>query len=40
VSSKHWIEQALKKPEAEPKKSTGKRTKLVESLLKMKKEKG
>jgi hypothetical protein len=46
MSSKHWIEQAMKKPvtaKAEREDATGetgKRARLAETLLKMRKEKG
>jgi hypothetical protein len=43
MSSKHWIEQAIKKPVTERKDipgNTGKRARLAETLLKMRKEKG
>jgi hypothetical protein len=40
MNSKDWIERALTQPKAEPKEPTGKRTRLAEALLKMKKEKG
>jgi hypothetical protein len=38
MSSKYWIEQVMKKPAKEEK--TGKRVRLAEMLLKMRKEKG
>ena len=44
MSSKHWIEKALKKPAKAEREDTtsktGKRARLVETLLKMRKEKG
>jgi hypothetical protein len=38
MSSKEWIEQSLKKPEAEPDHSLSKRARLAEALLTSKKE--
>jgi hypothetical protein len=38
MKSKEWIEQALKKPEAEAKDSMSKRARLAETLLMSKKE--
>jgi hypothetical protein len=38
MKSKDWIEQALKKPEAEAKDSIGKRARLAEALLTSRKE--
>ena len=40
MSSKYWIERALPKPKAEREAAIGKRARLAEALLKMKKEKG
>jgi hypothetical protein len=46
MSSKHWIEQAIKKPATAKAKGkgstdkTGKHARLAETLLKMRKEKG
>ena len=41
MSSKQWIDQAIKKPaKSEPQGPTGKRARLAETLLKMRKEKG
>ena len=38
MKSKDWIEQTLKKPEAEAKDSISKRTRLAEALLTSRKE--
>jgi hypothetical protein len=41
MSSKQWIDQATRKPgKAEPQDPMGKRARLAETLLKMRKEKG
>ena len=41
MSSKDWMEKTITKPaKAEREDSTGKRARLVETLLKMRKEKG
>ena len=41
MSSKDWMEKTIKKPaKAEPQGTTGKRARLVETLVKMRKEKG
>jgi hypothetical protein len=40
MNSKYWIERTLSKPKDERKDPAGKRARLAEALLKMKKEKG
>jgi hypothetical protein len=41
MSSKDWMEKAIKKPaKSEPQGPKGKRARLAETLLKMRKEKG
>jgi hypothetical protein len=41
MSSKQWIDQAIKKPaKSEPQGPEGRRARLAETLLKMRKEKG
>jgi len=41
MSSKQWIDRAIKKPaKSEPQGPKGKRARLAETLLKMRKEKG
>jgi hypothetical protein len=41
MSSKQWIDQVIKKPaKSEPQGPKGKRARLAETLLKMRKEKG
>jgi hypothetical protein len=41
MSSKQWIDQVIKKPaKSEPQSHNGKRARLAETLLKMRKEKG
>lgn len=41
MSSKQWIDQAIRKPaKSEPESPKGKRARLAEALLKMRKEKG
>ena len=44
MSSKYWMERAIKKPakaeQEDPRDKAGKRARLAEALLKMRKEKG